>query len=267
MYISDQLHNYGNYYKVGGAAATQTPSQAGGEIFAAQTSVGAAKNAESFLSTPQAPLSSEANRLLLEEQERQNTPKVRQSVFELDLIGGTQNRDLDEFYATDRPQPIEGPINIRSVADTIVLPNAKNVAALSEHASGRVQQLLADFGIPEAPSSITFDQEGNLILPPDYEHAAAFREALEKTPGLERELRDLNAITSQFVGIQRAFEKQQQGDAEKEQQALIEEIKAEAEEKFFRVDTGEHAKIALNFDPDGTLNLSADGAPIKLKQV
>lgn len=141
----------------------------------------------------------------------------------LETSVGTREIDLDEYFA-----PKSGPVDLRSVP--LLLPSRANVAALSEHVSSRMPDFLAQHGIPSAPSSIEVDQQGQFVLPADYPHKAAFLEALEADPAMERTLRTVNALASHVAGIERALSGQ-----------------------------GGHAQIELNFLADARLMVMADG--------
>jgi len=173
--------------------------------------------------------------------------------------GDGQAVDLDRYFS-NAPRSAAGPTNLRAALDQLILPTAENVQAIREHASARFKDLLADHGIPAAPSQITYDNEGQIHFPSDYPYTDELTQALSENPGLSRELSDLNAITDQYVGMQKALAfSAEYGEAKTQAQA--DAVVAKYSDLF----SGRSAdkNVALNFSSDGSLSLSADGDPIE----
>lgn len=167
--------------------------------------------------------------------------------------------DLDGYFS-NAPGSNAGPTNLRAALDQLILPTAENVQAIQEHASARFKDLLADYGIPEAPSQITYDNEGQIHFPADYPYTDDLTQALSENPGLSHELSSLNAITDQYVGMQKALAfSEEYSTAETQSQA--DAVIAKYSDLFSGRSTDKN--IALSFSSDGSLSLSAGGSPIE----
>lgn len=138
--------------------------------------------------------------------------------------------DLDEYYSN---APAYHEDLLKSAH--LLLPNAETIQSIADNACDRLRTMLEACNIPEAPEKITYDTSGEMVLPDDYTHKEAFKEALADNPGLDRELRDLNAISSHYAGIQRA----------------------QAEST-----SSGHSDIALIIGPQGVISIQADGEPL-----
>jgi len=263
MHAIENLVNYTNIQALKPMPQAEKSKAILEDILASYKKDNPAKSADPVVSSAKSLLSPQNDRMLLEDQERSG--QAGQGLYTLDTGAGKELRDLDDFYSTEKPKPIPGNITVRSVADTIMTPSANNVRALSDHVSQRMQDLLSAHNIPEAPASVKFDSEGTMVLPDDYQYADEFKAALAKDPGFEREMSDLNAITSHFVELQRLARQENQATAEKDKAALMEKMKAQTEQKFFSVDTGRGPNTALEFDADGVLTMTENGQEISYK--
>lgn len=85
----------------------------------------------------------------------------------------------------------------------LLLPNAENVAYLQNVANQTLTTLLQKYQIPQAPSSLRYDENGNLQLPSDYPYAATFRQALQENPKSEQLLNNLNGLASHYASLQK----------------------------------------------------------------
>ena len=141
----------------------------------------------------------------------------------------------------------------------LLLPSQRNIDALTSHISATFPQFLAQNKIPSAPSSITYDSEGKMQLPPDYAYASEFKQALANNPTMERELRTVNALASHLVEMKKsiAFQREYAAAAT---QADADAVVA----KYSHLFSGSrhYDTIALHFTASGKLSLSADGKPI-----
>lgn len=191
-------------------------------------------------------------------QAQEASAKSSQSISLLETGNGKEAVDLDKMYANERP----GTVQELDLADmSFLLPNAQNISALKDHASQRFKQLLADYDIPEAPSSISYDQRGNMQLPDDYPYATELKQALSENPGLDRELHDLNALSSHFAAMQQLVPLTQEISNAKSEQQINQII-----EKYSHLlsDNAEYKSISLQFAKDGTISINADDSPLKL---
>ena len=140
----------------------------------------------------------------------------------------------------------------------LLLPNQRNIDALSRHISATIPQFLAQNDIPYAPSSITYDAEGKIQLPADYPYAMEFKQALKENPTLARELSTVSALTSHRVEMKKSlpFQKEYAAAAPNETAAVV------AKYSYLFSGTHQYDIIALQFSPGGSLSLSADGKPL-----
>lgn len=84
-------------------------------------------------------------------------------------------------------------------------PTQENIDSLNNKISDRMPQFLTENNIPEAPTKITYDNYGKIHLPQNYEYSSEFKQALEADSEFSDDLRNINAMTSHFVGIQKAI--------------------------------------------------------------
>ena len=173
----------------------------------------------------------------------------------LDTSQGTQTLDIDNYFASPSAQPV-------SLADIpLLLPSAKNLAALSEHLSEILPGFLHENGIPSLPATITYDNEGNIQLPDDYPYAAELEAALEENPAIDKEMRTLNALASHYVEIQKAIAFQQEYAAAQTQAEINAVI---AKYDYLLSDNRTYSTISLNFSDKGTVSVGCDGDILSL---
>ncbi len=169
---------------------------------------------------------------------------------------GQMDVNLDEHFS-GKPGPRY--FNLEDVP--ILLPNADNIVALTEHASARFKDMLKEYGIPDAPAQITFGYDGKMLLPTDYAYTDELMQAFEKTPGLESEMSTINALTSHYVGMQKS------ASFGEEYARATTQIAADAIlDKYAHLfqDNGNYSYIALTFSDEGDLAVTANGNPVKL---
>lgn len=166
-----------------------------------------------------------------------------------DTSQGSMNLDIDAYFT-----PSSSLKSLDSLPP-ILLPSRENIDALTSHISDVMPQFLAQNNIPSAPSSITYDNRGEMQLPADYAYADEFKEALANNPTLEREMRTVNALTSHMVGMERAlaFQKEYAGASQDEVDAIV----AKYSDLFS--DNKQQNDIALRFSPAGSLSLTVNG--------
>ncbi len=199
-------------------------------------------------------VSNEGAAVLLQQQE-QDSSDQQQTTFVMDSNKGTQKMDLDAYFS-DNPK-ISG--NLMDVP--LLLPTGDNIKALSQHASGRFKQMMADYGIPNAPEKITYDSEGNIHFPPDYPYADELTQALDENPGLANELQTINALTSVYADLRKIAPFQEEY-AQAKTQAEIDAVIAKYSHLF--QSNAHHSKIALTFSEEGNIGLESDGKPFSL---
>ena len=174
------------------------------------------------------------------------------AVFETDQ--GSKNLNIDAYFS-----PATGTGASLSSLPPLLLPNQNNIDALARHISASFPQFLTQNHIPSAPSSITYDSNGQIQLPPDYAYAAQFKQALERNPALARELSTVHALASHLVEMRKAIPFQQ------EYAAAATQAEADAVvAKYSYLFSGNHHYdiIVLQFSARGSLSLTDDGKPL-----
>ena len=172
---------------------------------------------------------------------------ARVTLFEAgDYFGGhTHTVDITQpTFSANNPLPL-------------ILPTAANVKALAADVSSKMPAFLAQAGIPSAPASISYDAEGQLTLPADYPYAAQFKAALDSAPAFSHEIAALNGIASQAADLIRMAPAQaalEKATTDAEAQAILQQ---------YGMKEGHHSPlIALLFDANAQLSISADGEPV-----
>jgi hypothetical protein len=167
-----------------------------------------------------------------------------------DTDQGAQSLDIDAYFTP----PAGGYLTL----PPLLLPSQRNIDALSSHISAAMPKFLAENGIPSAPASIAYDSAGKMQLPADYPYADKFRQALEKNPALDRELRTVNALTSHRVEISKfmPFQQEYAAAAQAEVDAVI--------AKYAHLFSGNRfsSAIALEFSATGRLTVTADSKAV-----
>lgn len=169
-----------------------------------------------------------------------------------DTDQGPQDLDIDAYFTP----PAGGYLG---ELPSLLLPTRGNIDALSQHISAAMPDFLAKHGIPGAPASISYDDQGQIQLPADYPYADQFKQALAEEPALARELSTVNALTSHMAGMNQALAFQAEYAAASSQ-AEIDAVVA----KYSALLSGQQqpADIALRFSATGELGISVDGKPL-----
>lgn len=166
--------------------------------------------------------------------------------------------DLDAYF-----DPLTAP-TYKAIPDAtlppLLLPSGDNLKALADHASSKFQAALRAHDIPEPPKQITFDNQGQMQIPAEYAHSEKLQALFKQEPGLERELRTINALASHTVASQHslAFSQEYQMANSK---AAIDAVLAKYDYLF--QNNRPEAQMALQFSAEGLLQVTADGVPLK----
>ncbi|MBS1144111.1 MAG: hypothetical protein H6R14_1517 [Proteobacteria bacterium] len=165
-----------------------------------------------------------------------------------DTSQGRQALDIDAYFTPDPSRPL--------LSLPLLAPTRHNIDALSEHVSAAMRDMLAERGIPQAPTSITYDAYGQMQLPAEYAYAEQFRAALAEHPVLARELSTVNALSSQMTEMAKALPFDAAYRAAKSPAEV-----AAVVAKYRALLDGQTTPslIALHFDAQGRLSVSADG--------
>ena len=170
---------------------------------------------------------------------------------------GNVKVDLDSYFSNDSSSTDFLHVNN---FPPLLLPSAQNISALTEHVSTRFKQLLEDYNIPSAPDKITFDTKGKPQTPIDYLYADELNHALKENPGVSRELRTLNGISSHAAEIQERtpfVEEMGNASSKAETDRII------AKYSHLLHDNHRYKSMALIFTEEGDASVTADGEPIK----
>ncbi|WP_209003956.1 hypothetical protein [Labrenzia sp. CE80] len=223
----------------------------------ARQEISSVSGAEKSASAPAKPtgsnVSSDVASVLIQQQELAPSG-AGDKIYSANTGNGFEELDFDAYFS-DTPS---APKSLEDVG--FLLPSADNIAALTEHASARFQQVLDSYGIP-APDNISYDERGNMKLPADYQYRDELEQALEENPGLDRELRTLNALASHYAEIQKLApfrEEYSAAGTQAEIDAVLQRY------NHLLKDNNSYSKIALNFSDDGSISLTADGNEIQL---
>lgn len=165
---------------------------------------------------------------------------------------------MEDYYSNDYTMPANG--NLIDMAP-LRMPNAEDISALSSFVSNKFNQFLSENGIPKAPETIRFDDHGQMVLPDDYPYGEELKGALANNPGMERALRDLNGMSSQFAEIQK-LKPYLDEVAGATTQAEADAIVAKYMHLFDQ--NRPASQIALRFSDNGELAVTADGTPLDL---
>ncbi len=164
---------------------------------------------------------------------------------------GAKNLNIDAYFS-----PTANTGGSVFTLPPLLLPNQKNINALSSHISATMPQFLAQNNIPSAPASITYDNAGKVQLPPDYPYATQFKQALEDNPTMARELSTVNAFTSHVVEMKKAIPFQQEYAAaatQTEADAVV------AKYSYLFSGNRHYDTITLQFTAGGRLSILDDG--------
>lgn len=178
--------------------------------------------------------------------------KTATTVFATDQ--GPKNLNIDDYFT-----PASSAGSSLSSLPPLLLPNQNNIDALTNHISTVFPQFLAQNNIPAAPSSITYDSNGQIQLPADYAYAAQFKQALTNNPTISRELSAVHALTSHMVEMNKSIPFQQEYAAASTQSAADAVV---TKYSYLFSNNHHYDSIALQFSANGNLSLTDDGQPL-----
>ena len=172
----------------------------------------------------------------------------------LDMSDGKGLVNLDDYFTPKTGFNFDDPHSL----PPLLLPSPGNIEALSTHAAANFRQLLADSGIPAAPSKITYGADGKAQFPSDYAYADQLKQARAGDPAMARELSTVNALTSHFVEMKKSLPFLQAYEAAGSQQEADAVV---AKFSYLFNNQRPTSQIALQFSADGSLTVTADGKP------
>ena len=96
--------------------------------------------------------------------------------FPMDTNKGSKKINLDDYFSP-KPTPNKA-INLLDVP--LLLPSGHNVDTLAKYSEQKVKDLMQEYNIPKPPTTIEFDQQGQLVLPQDYPYSAQLKQAFKR---------------------------------------------------------------------------------------
>ena len=166
-----------------------------------------------------------------------------------DTDQGPKDLDIDAYFSPSGK--MHETASSFQTLPPLLLPTKNNIDELSNYISTTFPQFLAENNIPDAPSSITYDNEGQIQLPSDYAYASEFRQALANNPTMSRKLSTVNALTSHYVEMRKSLEFQKKYAAtttEAEANAVV------ARYSYLFSGNEHYDTIALQFSESGRLS-------------
>ena len=174
-----------------------------------------------------------------------------------DTNQGPRNLNIDDYFSPGGSA--NGATSSSLTLPPLLLPSQNNVKALADHISASFPQFLAQNNIPSAPSSIGYDDKGQIQLPSDYAYAPELEQALANNPTMARELQTVHALSSHLAGLQKLYPFQQEYAAA----ATLSDAEAVvAKYSYLFGENRQYSAIALNFSESGGLSITADGNPL-----
>lgn len=174
------------------------------------------------------------------------------SVYAMDTGAGTRHLDLDTYFL---PQAASDTHTLDDLSG-LLMPSSHNVQALSAHISAVFPDFLNSHGIPEAPMKISYDNQGQIVLPSDYQYADELKHTLSENPAMGNELRTVNALSSHLAALQELEPFHQefaQAKSDAERDLVITKY------SHLLSDNRTYPKVSLTFSEDGGLTVTADG--------
>lgn len=171
------------------------------------------------------------------------------AVYSMETADGPRDVDLDSYF-----KPGAHLKNGLLDPGALLLPNASNVAALQQHISQRFPEFLARHDIPEAPATIRFDQQGQLVLSQDYPYAEQLQQALKGEPEMQRMLSTVNGLSSHVAALkslQPMHDALDQAGSDAEVKSILERF------SHLLGDNVQYPEVSLAFSADGKLTVQA----------
>lgn len=120
------------------------------------------------------------------------------SAYAMDTGAGKKHLDLETHFL---PHAAAEAHTLDDLSG-LLMPSSNNIQALSEHISSVFPDFLKSHGIPDAPTKISYDNIGQIVLPSGYQYAHELKQALSENPAMGNELRTVNALSSHLAALQ-----------------------------------------------------------------
>lgn len=175
------------------------------------------------------------------------------AVYRMNTGSGDREIDLATYF---EPKQQQG--DLFSI-DDLLLPSSENVQALQDHLAKIFPDFLSRHNIPEAPSSISYDTVGKIVLPADYPYADQLKQALQEEPAIARELSTTNALASHLAALKQLEPYHQEMDKAQTQAEIDAVI-----DRYSHLlhDNASYPEVSLSFTNEGRMTVMADGAAL-----
>lgn len=169
----------------------------------------------------------------------------------MDTNLGTHDIALDDYFT---PQPQTGTVSLESCP--LLLPTGDNIQAIQQYISGKIPTLLTSHGIPQAPESVRYGPDGQMILPDNYPYADEFKQAVNDDPALANAMKTVSVLTEVAAAAQKT-----EGFRQAYEAASSPEEIAAVLNRFSYLFSADHqnADVALTFNSAGEMGLAVDG--------
>ncbi|BEV72605.1 hypothetical protein THUN1379_20870 [Paludibacterium sp. THUN1379] len=172
-------------------------------------------------------------------------PGSRQGAVHLDTDKGDVALNLDDYFGP-KSTVINGEL------PPLLMPSQRNIDAITQHLNQAFPAFLAANGIPAAPASINYDGAGQIQFPADYPYAAQLKQALQDTPGMDRELMSAKGL-SEFKNLLDESQAFQQDYSAANGQSEINAVIARYSSLLSS--NGNTASMALFFNQQGQMHI------------
>ena len=177
-------------------------------------------------------------------------PVSRTAVFDTDQ--GSVEINIDEYFSP----PAAGS---NAELPPLLMPTQENIDALSKHLSAVFPKFLSDNGIPYAPASISYDQQGQPEFPADYPYGEQLKKALQDSPSMAKEIATTYALADTKAALDDAMKFQQEYRQASNQKAIEAVVARYAD---LLAGSNQSPLISMGFTSDGQLRIAAAGQPL-----
>lgn len=174
-------------------------------------------------------------------------------VYHMDTGSGSRHLDLATFF-----EPKQGFKSLDDLSQ-LLIPSMANINAIEDHVSRVFPDFLKEHGIAEAPESIRYGNDGSMILPEDYPYKDKLEKALAGSPGMENELRTLNALSSHAAALKQLepfHYEMSQATNQAEMDAIV------GKYEHLLGSNRRYPEVSLSFEKSGAVAVMADGSKL-----
>ncbi len=129
----------------------------------------------------------------------------------------------------------------------LLVPAKDHLEELQSLVEDEMRKFLKGNDIPGGPSRITYDRNGQISLPENYEYADDFASALAENPKMEHYLKTLAGVNG-FYGLTNEIEQNLRSEANDKLQNLIQEYEIPESLSFYSMGFNKEGKMDVSFD-------------------